>query len=75
MSLLDRAKEVAGQAATRAKEEFEDAQLRRELSQAYAELGKITYELVNAGEITHARFDPPVARIKTLQEELEPSTP
>ncbi len=75
MSLLDRAKEVAGQAATRAKEEFEEAQTRRELSQAYAELGKVAYELVNAGEITHARLDSPVARIKTLQDELQPSSP
>ena len=41
MSLLDRAKTVAGQATTKAKEGLEEVQTRRELSQAYEALGKL----------------------------------
>ena len=43
MSLLDKAKKAAEQAATKAKEGVEDVQQKRELGQAYGELGKITF--------------------------------
>ncbi len=40
MGLLDKAKQAAEQAASKAKEGVEDVQPKRELSQAYNELGK-----------------------------------
>ena len=45
MGLLDKAKQAAEQAAAKAKEGVEDVQTKRELSQAYNDLGKSTYEL------------------------------
>jgi len=70
MGLLDKAKQAAEQAAAKAKEGVEDVQTKRELSQAYNELGKSTYELIGSGEISNPRFDATVAKIKALTEKL-----
>lgn len=70
MGLLDKAKAAAEQAAAKAKEGVEDVQTKRELSQAYTELGKATYELVGSGEVSNPRFDATVAKIKALTEKL-----
>ena len=40
MSFFDRAKQVAGQAADKAKEGLEEIQTRRQLDESYEELGK-----------------------------------
>jgi hypothetical protein len=71
MGLLDRAKTVAEQATIKAKEGLDEVQTRRELGQAYDDLGKIAYELTVAGEITHARLATGVERIKTLTTQLD----
>lgn len=71
MSLLDRAKAAAQEATTKAKEGLDEVQTRRELGQAYDELGKTAYELATAGEITHERLAAGVERITTLKAELE----
>jgi len=73
MGLLDKAKQAAEQAAAKAKEGVEDVQTKRELSQAYGDLGKATFELVESGEISNSRFDALVAKIKTLNEKLAAS--
>jgi len=64
MSLLDKAKVAAGQAATKAKEGIEDVQAKRELNQAYAELGKTTYELIESGELTNPQLTAQAATIR-----------
>jgi hypothetical protein len=66
MGLLDKAKAAAEQAAAKAKEGVEDVQAKRELSQAYNELGKSTFELIESGEITNPRLDATAAKIRTL---------
>ena len=71
MGLLNRAKSVAEQATAKAKEGLDEVQTRRELGQAYDELGKVTFDLAVAGEIAHPRLDAGVERIKTLKAELE----
>ena len=74
MGLLDKAKQAAEQAATKAKEGVEDVQQKRELAQAYGELGKTAFELVESGEISNPRFDATVAQIRDLNAKLaEPS--
>ncbi len=74
MGLLDKAKQAAEQAAAKAKEGVEDAQTKRQLGQAYDELGKTTFELVDAGEVSHPRFEATVAKIRDLKAKLaEPS--
>jgi hypothetical protein len=68
MGLLDRAKQAAEQATAKAKEGVEDVQLKRELSQAYSELGKVAFELVEGNEIAHARLEAVAAKIRTLHD-------
>jgi hypothetical protein len=67
MGLLDKAKAAAEQAAARAKEGVEDVQMKRDLSQAYGELGRTTYTLVSSGEVTHAQLTELVDRIRILE--------
>jgi hypothetical protein len=71
MGLLDKAKAAAEQAATKAKEGVGEVQTKRELSQAYSELGKSTFELVENGEISDPRLDAGVEKIKTLKAKLD----
>jgi hypothetical protein len=71
MGLLDKAKQAAEQAAAKAKEGVEEVQTKRELSQAYAELGKSVAELVEAGELTDPRLDASIEKIRTLRAKLE----
>jgi len=71
MGLLDKAKAAAEQAAAKAKEGVEEVQTKRELSQAYSELGKSAFELVENGEISDPRLDSSVEKIKALKAKLE----
>jgi len=68
MGFLDKAKAAAEQAAAKAKEGVEDVQVKRELGQAYGELGKATFALVEAGDISHPQLDEVVAKIRGLNE-------
>ena len=68
MGFLDKAKAAAEQAAAKAKEGVDDVQAKRELSQAYNDLGKTAYELIESGEIAHQRFEAAAAKIRTLNE-------
>lgn len=75
MSFFDKAKQAAGQAAARAKEGVEDVQQKIELSQAYGELGKTAFALLESGEISHSRLDVGAAKIRELNAKLaEPDT-
>jgi outer membrane murein-binding lipoprotein Lpp len=67
---LNKAKAAAEQAAAKAKEGVEDVQQKRELSQAYGELGKTTFELIESGEISHPRFEATAAQIRDLNAKL-----
>ena len=76
MSFFDKAKQAANQAATKAKEGVEDVQQKRELAQAYGELGKTAFELIESGEISHPSLEATAAKIRELNEKLaEPSAP
>jgi outer membrane murein-binding lipoprotein Lpp len=68
MGFLDKAKSAAEQAAARAKEGVEDVQTKRELGQAYGELGKAAFELIESGEVSHARLEPLAAKVRSLNE-------
>ena len=70
MSFFDKAKQAANQAVTKTKEGVEDVQQKRELSQAYHELGKTTFELIESGEISNPKFDATAAQIRDLNEKL-----
>jgi outer membrane murein-binding lipoprotein Lpp len=71
MGFLDKAKQAAGQAAVKAREGVEDVQTKRELGQAYSDLGKTVFELMEAGELSDARFEDSASKIRTLKAKLE----
>jgi cob(I)alamin adenosyltransferase len=68
MGFLDKAKAAAVEATAKAKEGVEDVQLKRELSQAYNELGKVAFELVESNEINHPRLETVAEKIRALNE-------
>jgi hypothetical protein len=63
-------KSGAEQAATKAQEELERLQTRRELAQAYADLGEKTFELADRGDLSHAELGGLVDKVRTLKAEL-----
>ena len=71
MGFLDKAKAAAEQAATKAKEGVQDVQTKRELSQAYGELGQKTYELVTSGGLSRPELTPLVDKISVLRAQDE----
>lgn len=73
MGFLDKAKMAAEQATTKAKEGIGEVQTRRELGQAYDELGKLTFDLADSGEITNDQLGELVEKIRGLKAELESS--
>src|SRR5260370_36987027 len=68
MGFLDKAKAAAVEATAKAKEGVEDVQLKRELSQAYNELGKLTFELVESSDISHPQLTTVVEKIRALND-------
>jgi CRISPR/Cas system type I-B associated protein Csh2 (Cas7 group RAMP superfamily) len=67
MGLLDKAKAAAETAAAKAKEGVEDVQTKRELSQTYADLGRLTFSLVESGELTNPEFAALADKIRALE--------
>ncbi len=67
MGFLDKAKAAAEQAAVKAKEGVEEVQAKRDLSQAYGDLGRAAYRLVSAGEISHPELLPLAERVSRLE--------
>jgi hypothetical protein len=71
MGFLDKAKAAAEQAATKAKEGVQDVQTKRELSQAYHELGQKTHELASSGALSHPDLTALLEKITALREQAE----
>ena len=63
-------KSGAEQAATKAQEELERLQTRRDLAQAYTDLGEKTFELADRGDLSHADLGGLVDKVRTLKAEL-----
>ena len=71
MGFLDKVKQQTEQVASKAKGGVADVQTKRELGQAYSELGEKTYELAASGAISNPELDPIVERIGSLKAKLE----
>jgi hypothetical protein len=71
MGFLDKAKAAAEQAASKAKEGIEDVQTKRELSQAYHELGQKTHELATSGALSHPDLTALLEKITALKAQDE----
>ena len=70
MGFLDKAKAGVQSAGAKAKEEAKELQTKREIGQAYDELGKVAYDLVERGEISHAELATVADRIRALKAQL-----
>lgn len=70
MGFLDKAKSAAEQAANKAKETAGDVQTKRELGQTYGELGHTAFELIESGEVSHARLAPLAEKIRELEAKI-----
>ena len=74
MGFMDKVKATvksgAEQAATKAQEEYERIQTRRELAQAYEDLGTKAFELAERGDLSHPDLTAGVERVKTLNAQL-----
>ena len=70
MGLLDKVKAGAEQAANTAQKQAQIVAAKRELSQAYGDLGKTAYGLVDRGEISHGDLAAGVDHIRDLQGRL-----
>jgi hypothetical protein len=71
MGFLDKAKAAAEQAASKAKEGVQDVQTKRELSQAYHELGQKAHELATSGALSHPEVAALVEKINALRAQAE----
>jgi hypothetical protein len=75
MGFMDKVKATiktgAEQAATKAQEELERLQTKRELGQAYADLGEKAFELVDRGELSHTELAGLIDRVRKLRGQLE----
>ena len=75
MGLLEKAMAAATEAAIKAKETAEELQVRKDLWQAYQDLGKRTFELVERGEIPAAGLEPLAEKVRTLKAQLDTAEP
>jgi hypothetical protein len=66
MSFMDRAKAAAEQMKAKAQEGVEEVQVKKELAQAYWDLGHKAHDLASAGSLSHPELDPLVRRIDEL---------
>jgi hypothetical protein len=67
---FNRLREATANVTQITKEGVETLQVKRELSQAYGDLGRQTAELVESGAVSHPDLSEPVARIAELKDRL-----
>jgi hypothetical protein len=70
MGLIDKMREGAEQATSRARESVQEVQLKHDLAQAYSDLGRATYKLVEQGEISAGALESPAAHVRELESQL-----
>ncbi len=70
MGLADKLKAGVEQAGNKARETAQEVQTKRELGQAYTDLGKTAFGLIDRGEISHGELTAGADHIKELQARL-----
>jgi hypothetical protein len=77
MGLLDKvkagaeqAKEMAGKAAEKARDEAKELQLKRDLNNAYEDLGKATFERLESGELTAPGLGDRAEKVRSVKAQL-----
>lgn len=67
MSFMDKAKAAAERARAKAQEGVEEVQTKKELAQAYRDLGHKAYELASRGALSSPELDPLIQQISALE--------
>lgn len=75
MNFIDRVKENIQETAAMAREGLEGFHSRRALDDAYAELGRTAFQLVESGKLEAAELSGDVERVRQLQAELDAEAP
>ena len=70
MSLLEKVKSGAQQAASKSREELQEIQTKRELNQVYGELGQKLFEIAERGEAVHPELQGLVDRARETKARL-----
>jgi len=70
VGLIDKLKSAGEEASARARESVEETQLRRELAQAYGELGRAAFALIEQGALAEATLVAAGERIRGLEGRL-----
>jgi len=71
MGLIDKLKDAGEQATASARESLQETQLRHDVTQAYAELGRASYQLLVEKTLADHRLQPHVDRIGELKRQLD----
>lgn len=71
MGFLDEVKGSIRKTASKAREGVDEIQTRRELGQAYAELGRRAFDLIDAGKLHASELDFDAEQIRKLRANLE----
>ena len=71
MGFLDKIKENIQETATLAREGFEDLQTKRELGQAYGELGRKAFDLIESGRLQEPELEMSADKVRKLKAQLE----
>src|SRR5262245_34133473 len=70
MGFLDKVKTAGEQAIARGKEELEEQKTKRDLNQAYGDLGEAAFDLVDSASLSHDGLTEGGERIKSLKAKL-----
>jgi hypothetical protein len=70
-SAAEQAKAAADQAASRARGGVDDLHTKRALSSAYEEFGRVAYDLLENGDISHERLVEAAAEIRAHKAKLD----
>jgi hypothetical protein len=71
VDFLDKVKGNIRGTASKAREGIEDMQTKRELGQAYGELGRRAFDLIDAGKLQAKELDFDIERIRKLKAGIE----
>jgi hypothetical protein len=70
MGLIDQLKLASEQASARARETVTETQLKQDLAHAYTDLGRVTYALVERGDLIDNRLSSSTEHVRDLEKQL-----
>jgi hypothetical protein len=75
VALIDKLKAAGEQVTASARESLQESQLNHDLNQAYNELGRTTFALLEQGALSDERLAGPAEQIRELENKLAAKRP